>query len=472
MKTKTLKTVLIAVICTVMLVTSAGLFRPSAKALAAGERTLKIANCEDYIFVDEDTETSLADTFADYYYETYGERIKVEYSTFSTPEDLYNNMKIDPSVYDVMCPSDYMIEKMAREGMLQKINLSETGAYNTYVSPFIKDTFENISWGNENLAQYAAGYMWGTLGLVYNADKVSDDDMTSWSSLWSGKFDGRFTIKDSVRDSYFITLAKVYEEELKALDKNAADYNGKLSEIFNRTDKDTVDKVKSALSDLKSKCAGMEVDSGKSDIVTGKIDIYFAWSGDAVYAMDEADEEGVTLNYSVPEEGSNIWFDGWCVAKNSKNADLAVAFMDYISMPENVVKNMDYIGYVSCIAGEEVFDYVVESYDEEDVDIEFDLSYFFKSGAEDDNEYVIKTSSSLRQLAAQYPSADVIDRCAVMSYFDAEENERINTMWMDVLSGSGGCGSSINGSVGVCLTAALILAAGVVAVIRLKNKKD
>ena len=118
MKTKTLKTVLIAAVCAVMLVTSAGLFRPSAKAFAASERTLKIANCEDYIFVDEKTETSLADTFADYYYETYGERIKVEYSTFSTPEDLYNNMKIDPSIYDVMCPSDYMIEKMAREGML------------------------------------------------------------------------------------------------------------------------------------------------------------------------------------------------------------------------------------------------------------------------------------------------------------------------------------------------------------------
>ena len=463
MKTKTLTKILIFAVSALFVLTAAVGVKTTDKASAASVRTLKIANCEDYIYVDEDTGKTLADTFAEYYKETYGEEIRVEYSTFSTPEDLYTNMKINPSIYDVMCPSDYMIEKMAREGMLQKITLDENGAYNTYVSPFIKEKFEEVTWtagnGEENLSQYAAGYMWGTLGLVYNAAKVNDDDMTSWSSLWSGKFDGKFTIKDSVRDSYFITLAKVYEDELKALDKNAKDYGEKLTEIFNRTDAETVGKVKTALKDLKSKCWGLEVDSGKNDVVTGKIDIYFAWSGDAVYAMDEAEEEGVILNYSVPDEGSNIWFDGWCVAKNSQNADLAKAFIDYISMPENVINNMDYIGYVSCIGGEEVFDYVLDTYDDEEGDTEFDLSYFFKSGEDDDAEYIVK-STALRQLSAQYPSLEVINRCAVMNYFADEANSRINDMWTEV-STSSGCSSAINADAGIYVLA-LFLAAGVI----------
>lgn len=437
-------------------------FAKTNSAFAAGERTFRVANWEDYIYIDEDSDNrSMVDDFKDYYKEKTGETIKIEYTTFGTPEDLYNNLKIDANAYDVMSPSDYMIEKMAREGMLQKINLPEDGEYKTNVSPYIEKIFDGIKWQENgaqvSLSDYAAGYMWGTLGLVYNSEKVSDADMLSWEALWSGKFDKKFSIKDSVRDTYFMTLAKVYKDELKALDPTQADYNAKLTEIFNRTDADTVEKVKTEMSDLKKRSYGMEVDSGKNDIVTGKIDVYFAWSGDAVYAMDAAEEGSnpVYLNYSVPEEGSNVWFDGWCVPKGSQNADIAVAFIEYLSKPENAIKNMDYIGYVSCIAGEDVFNRAVEEYDEEEGS-PVDLSYFFRREG-DTNEYIIRSSSKVRQFAAQYPSEEVIKRCAVMSYFDDTANERINTLWMDIKGGSG-CGSALATDAGLLV---LLLALGV-----------
>ena len=322
------------------------------------EADLRVYNCEEYI--DE--------TLIEKFEQKYG--VTVEYSCFDTPEDCYNSLKIDGDAYDLICPSDYMIEKMAREGMLEEIELAADGAYKQNVSPFIENTFNSISFGEgKTLANYAAGYMWGTLGLVYNPKAVDVADMNSWMSLWNDDYRGRFSIKDSVRDTYFIGLANYYQDELS---EYAADYaaggskdayQSALRAAFNDTTENTVSAVKNALTDLKERSYGMEVDSGKDYIITGDIDIYVAWSGDAVYAMDEAEavevedeDQRKILYYSIPDEGSNVWFDGWCVPKDAKNKELALKFIDFLSEPENVIANMEYIGYVSCVAGSEVFD--------------------------------------------------------------------------------------------------------------------
>ncbi len=397
------------------------------------EADLRVFNCYEYI--DE--------TLLEEFEQEYG--VTVEYSCFNTPEDCYKELKIAGGMYDLVCPSDYMIEKMAREDMLEEITLDPNGSYNTYASQFVKDKFDSISWKNENnetkcLADYAAGYMWGTLGLVYNTETVDGEDMTSWASLWDSKYNKRFSIKDSIRDIYFVGLAKKYQDEL--LEKKEEYKNGLLTQdayqlalkgMFNDTEEDTVDAVKEELKALKKKAWGMEVDSGKDDIIKGNIDIYFAWSGDAVYAMDEAESEDLaesqrkTLNYTVPEEGSNIWFDGWCVPKGAKNKDLAMKFVDFLSRPENVIKNMEYIGYVSCVGGEEIFDWATETYGC-DEGVAIDLSYFFG------DNHAIVTDTLVRQFSAQYPSKDVIDRCVVMSYYPREANRLITNMWLSVIS--------------------------------------
>ena len=344
------------------------------------DTVLKVYNCYDYI--DE----SLISAFETNYKAETGKSIKVEYSCFDTPEVAYNGLKMDGTAYDLVCPSDYMIEKMAREGMLQKFSLETDGNYMTNVSPYIKSVFESISWGDgENLAQYAAGYMWGTLGLVYNAAEVPDSDMETWLTLWSSAYSQKFTIKNSVRDTYFIGLAKYFENELaqaKATYEDDGDFNtyqNALKGYFNATDAATVSAVKDILISLGNNCKGLEVDSGKEDIIKGAIDVYFAWSGDAVYAIGEAEENNVTLKYYVPNEGSNVWFDGWVIPKASTKTEEAKAFIEFLSKPENVIKNMDYIGYVSVIAGEEIFDYVCENYDEDEGE-EIDLCYFFGDG--------------------------------------------------------------------------------------------
>ena len=393
--------------------------------------TFRISNCEDYI--DED----LLDEFEEYYKEKTGVKIKVEYSTFGTLEELYTNIKRGDK-YDLVCPSDYMIEKMAREGMLKPLSLSETGVYNTSVSPFIKSTLESVKWGENNeysLATYSAGYMWGTLGLVYNDAKISNKlDMKSWSSLWDDKYEDKFTIKNSMRDTYFIGLAKHFKTELLAqkllystglitLDT----YRANLSAYFNNSETSVINAVEQELQALKAKSWALEVDSGKNDIVLGNTDIYFAWSGDAVYAMDEAEEDGVILNYEVPEEGSNLWLDGWCIPSTSSNDDIANEFIEFISTPNAVKRNMDYIGYVSCIAGNEIFDYVVDTYGDSEGDYIVDLTYFFGSG-----NYVVKTDTLGRQFSAQYPEKDVIDRCVLMNYFNDTANEKITTMWTKI----------------------------------------
>ena len=128
---------------------------------------------------------------------------------------------------------------------------------------------------------------------------------------------------------------------------------------------ETVAAVKEELLKLKENIYGFENDSGKQDIVTGKIGINLAWSGDAVYAMDQADEETETeLYYNMPETGGNIWFDGWVMPKSdSLNKELAQKFLNFISNPVNAAQNMDYIGYSSFIGGEDINTLVHEWYD-------------------------------------------------------------------------------------------------------------
>ena len=167
-------------------------------------------------------------------------------------------------------------------------------------------------------------------------------------------------------------------------------------------------------------------------IKKGETDVYFAWSGDAVYAMDDAEEVGKELMYSVPEEGSNIWFDGWCIPTTAKNPELAIEFMEFISRPDNVIKNMEYIGYVSCVASDEVFDWVVDTYGADDGEYSVNLNYFFKKDGEGD--YVVVTDTLGRQFSAQYPDEEVIKRCVMMSYFPTEANERVTRMWIRVKS--------------------------------------
>lgn len=440
-----------------------GAFSVGGAVSAAEDNTLYVHNCEDYInagYCLESKETS----FSAWYKKKTGKDVDVVYSTFGTLEVMYNDVKTGKGKYDLVCPSDYMIEKMMRENMLRKLDVSSLNTYNENVSPLFRDTFKGIEVGDTTMADYAVGYMWGTMGFVYNPERVAEADMRTWAGLWNVLYKNKVTIKDSVRDSYFGGVGMTYRDELNALKAEYADvfeaehplsherypeYKEKLTEIFNRTDDDTLTSAETALRQLKSILYGFEVDSGKTDMIAGKFDINFAWSGDAVYAMNfaefgEEDENGelsapenpLILNYSVPEEGSNLWFDGWVMLENNQSAakqELAMAFLEYMSEPETAAANMDYTGYTSAIAGDAIWDLVNEWYGAEDTAEEtydVDLSYFFGDTVTSLNgaPAIVTTDTLGRQFSAQYPSEQVIARCAVMSDF-GDRNQSMLDMW-------------------------------------------
>ena len=430
----------------------------------AEEIVLRVSNWEEYIDLgdwDEEElieldsasiigEQSIVEDFEDWYYETYGLKVRVEYSTFGTNEDLYSQLTLG-DVYDLICPSEYMIMKLMREDMLTPLSDdffdrdNELNYYVNGVSPFIWDTFESNEINGEKWSKYAACYMWGITGIVYNPEEVSFEEASTWQILNNPDFRRQVTIKDNVRDAYFPTVGMLFREKLMSEEfRNDDNYRKNLLDVMNTADDETIAKAENLLKNIKNNVYSFETDSGKADMVSGKVFANLQWSGDAVYTMDQAEEDDLYLSWAVPEECTNLWLDGWVMLKEGINGDAdrqhaAEAFINFLSRPDNAVRNMYYIGYTSSISGGEsslVFEYADWCYgaeeDEEDV-VSYPLGYFF-TGDNSDEDYILTTSQELthRQLSAQYPTQDEINRSAVMMYFDDETNAKINQMWINV----------------------------------------
>ncbi|MBD5632454.1 MAG: extracellular solute-binding protein [Clostridia bacterium] len=417
---------------------------------------LRVCSWEEYIDLgdwDEAIElesgpikgvNSMVDDFTEWFNANHDYEVKVEYSTFGTNEDLYNRLSLG-DVYDIVCPSDYMLMKLIAEGNYVDFTDGfwadgEDNYYAKNVSRYI-DGDENSIFNRYGWHNLAACYMWGTLGLIYNPEKLNDiGDVSTWKMLLNEDYKRQVTIKDNVRDAYFATLGILNSDEF--LSENFDKSN--LSALMNATDDNTVASAEDILKSIKNNVYSFETDSGKADMVTGKVICNEQWSGDAVYIMDEADEEDTELWYSVPDECTNIWFDGWLKLKNGvewtdERHEAAEAFVNFLSKPENAVRNMYYIGYTSAIASDAVFEYMDWNYGaDEDTDevYEYDLSYFFGDG------YTIEADKSCfgfdgeninrgRQLFTQYPSKNVIERSVVMLDFGDKLSD-INQMWINV----------------------------------------
>lgn len=431
----------------------------------SNELVLRVSNWEEYIDLggwadDELIEidnpysddggvigvNSMVDDFTAWFNSTHGYSVRVEYSTFGTNEDLYNRLNLGDT-YDLVCPSDYMIMQLMREGRLEEYSdgffdtETQTNYYINNVSPFISQKFREFDAENK----FAAGYMWGTTGVVYNPDSVDVEDVKSWNILRNSKYARQVTVKDNVRDSYFPALGILNADTLLSGEGNA-------DELLNATDGETIEAALQILKEIKDNVYSFETDSGKADMITGKVVANYQWSGDAVFIMDEADgdESNPTeLWYSVPDECTNLWFDGWVMLKDGVGGDArkkeaAEAFVNFLSRPDNAVRNMYYIGYTSAVAGEAdgmIYNYIdynygVEEGDEETVPYEYDLSTFFGQPCS-----IMTDSSTLefdgnkinrgRQLFAQYPPTNITERSTIMLDF-GDRLGAINQMWINV----------------------------------------
>ena len=422
----------------------------SGLASCAPKYDVKIVvyNWADYIYDGTDDDGNIVDKstvkrFEEYYKEKHDLVLKVEYRTFSTPEEMYGKIKAGSISPDLICPSDYMIQKMANEDRLEKFSYTEsTGKYGEslknfedYGSPFIKERFKNVTLKDGNsFLTYAVPYFWGTMGFTYDPDYFTEEEVGTWEALWSkeSKFNKQFSLKDSMRDTYVTGIFHVYKSEIDALDESDPDYNAKLTAIFNRCDDETISKVEAALKEAKKSTVNtFEVDEGKDEIVKGTYHANLAWSGDAIYAMDSAEENDPPkyLNYALPKEGSNVWFDGWCMPKGA-NKELAEEFVNFISSPEIASLNMGYVGYTSPIVGDEVWDYVTETYEAEETvtdTYEVDLSFYFGKEA----KIKIDSEEAGRQFDAQYPTEEVLKKCCMMNDF-GEQTKKVEEMWVRV----------------------------------------
>ena len=375
----------------------------------ARKSILKVYNWADYI--DEELLTE----FEDWYYEQTGEEVEVVYQLFDINEIMLAKIERGKEDFDVACPSEYIIERMLKNDLLLPINkdFGTTPSYLGNVSPYIQEVFNKIDGGGKNANDYAVGYMWGTTGFLYNTKYVTREEASTWSSLWNAKFDKKLLIKDAFRDVYSPLLIYANQERVKSGEVT-------LDELMHDATDESIAVVEALLKQAKPYVAGWEADFGKEIMTKEKAWLNLSWSGDAVWAIEEAEAVGVELDYVVPEEGSIVWFDGWVIPKYAKNTKAAAYFINFMCMPENAIRNMDEIGYVSVIGTPDVMEYMSESAVEAGVEHTTDLTYFFGEGAD---SVVINS--------AMYPDRKVIERCAMM-HDSGPRTEAMLAMWSRV----------------------------------------
>lgn len=374
---------------------------------------LVVYNWADYIYDYEDD-------FKAYYKSLTGRDIKVTYVTFDTNETMLTKILNGDSIVDVMCPSEYAIQKLLEQDMLLEMNYFgeaedyiDTSSLNGYVhnsgnvdAQFVQkidEVFGSVQVNGADgaktvkMSDYFVPYMYGTLGILYN--KVYFEELgiydretlnkANWGILFnddgsgnmlSDGLTGRIYMKDSIRDSYAATVFYMLErgmlDGLTVTDKNSANY-GKLytelsmGDMINTVDDQLIELCGNVLKTQKDQLYGYEVDFGKNELIQGIAYVDLAWSGDALYAVeeswdddyidpmleyDEGESGGYTLGYYVPHDSGNIWFDGWVIPKTCPDSHLQAAkiFINFLNELYVAANNMMEIGYTSAVDGEKV----------------------------------------------------------------------------------------------------------------------
>lgn len=328
-------------------------------ALAEGEFagvTLTVFNCYDYI--DPDVITMFEEETG----------AKVEYVNYTTNEEMYTKLEAGAANYDVIFPSDYMIERLIKEDRLE--TLDKTNIPN---AENVIDTLRNPDYDPDE--QYSVPYMWGTFGILYNTEMV-DAPIDSWDALFDTRYAGQVFMMNSQRDTIGLALKK-------------------LGYSMNSRDESELNEAKELLVKQKQDGipAGYMLDEIKDKMVGGEAAMGVVYSGDALYAMLKNDK----LDYVVPKEGSNIWVDGMCIPKGSQNKACAEAFINFMCREDIATLNVNYIYYSTPIKS------VADNLDITDE----------------------------RQLAVIDPSSEVTDRCEFF-HDASDVMDLYEQVWMEV----------------------------------------
>ena len=365
---------------------------------------LKVYNWSNYI-----DETVLPE-FEQWYAEKTGEEIKVIYQTFDINETMLSKIEKGHEDYDVVCPSDYIIERMLNSNMLMPLDFASLPDSINYIrnnrSPYITKVFSKIN-PDIDANDYSVAFMWGTTGILYNPKYVTDEEASTWDILRNPKFSGKLFVKDAPRDVFGPVFIHLNKDRIAAGEVTVDDL------MLDSSD-EAVASVEAFMNQVSPLVAGWEADFGKEQMTQERGYVSINWSGDAVWAIEEGAEVGVELRYVVPKEGSNIWFDGWVIPKYASNIKAATYFIDFMCRPDIAVRNMEETGYVS--ANGDIS--VLESQVDESLD-PIDVSYFFEG------------ADSVRVDPALYPDIHTIEYCGMLHDW-GNETDKLISMWSRV----------------------------------------
>ena len=434
--------------------------------------TLRLYIAGEYI-TDE-----VLDGFEEWYLERTGKQINVVKKEFDTNETMYTMIAQKRQDFDVICPSHYMVERLKNEGLLLKVNeevqdviwSNVLGEFDEESGAYPNQDFVNliINSFDPNL-EYTAPYMWGTMGIMYyyhgdleNEEEVANADKAkSHFKCLFEETQRKIYMKDSERDTYTVALFNCYYNELKTASLDftnfeTPEYKALLKSIFEKGDNfnEKLALAEIALKNQKPIVDDYETDEGKDNLVrdNGEHDYYgMFWSCDAGYIMaewitDEEVEFRQNFRYIVPEEGSNVWVDSFCIPKYAGNVPAANLFLEYMSTydTENeitpAIDCMDYAGCTSAIyqASYDYYDYVLEYFDLYDSLVE-------EKYAGDENKIEaekLKDSFKSMYLSLIFPHLDIdfdgdevyeftspLKKCGIMRDLGPEASDDLLYMW-------------------------------------------
>jgi spermidine/putrescine-binding protein len=295
--------------------------------------------------------------------------IDVTYVDFQTNEELYTIIKAGAQVYDVICPSDYMIDKMIQENMLYPLNMDNIPNLKN-IAPEQMESADMFDPGNK----YAVPYCWGTVGILYNKTKVTEP-VDSWSVLFDSKYSRQILMIDSVRDAFMIALSY-------------------LGYSINTTNPEELDAARDLLKSQYPLVQAYVVDEARNKMIGGEAALAVIYSGEAIYTKSENED----LEYVVPTEGSNVWLDCWVIPENAKNKTNAEKWIDFMCRPDIALMNFEEITYST--PNKEAREMI------EDPDIK-------------DSEVA-------------FPSAETLRRCVVFKYLGDEVESMYTERWNEV----------------------------------------
>lgn len=356
--------VTLAVTASVFAAAISGCSRSSQPDNSAGE--LYVYNWGEYI--DEEV--------IDMFEEETG--IEVIYDMFETNEEMYPVIEAGGVSYDVVCPSDYMIQKMVENDLLAEINFDNVPNLSQIDPQYLE---RSTSFDPEN--KYSVPYCWGTVGILYNTSKVSGDQVpTRWADLWNDDFSGEILMQDSVRDAFMVSLKS-------------------LGYSMNTTDETELQQATAKLIEQKPLVQAYVIDQVRDKMINAEAAIGVIYSGEMLYIQEQVKSLGLDyeLEYVIPEDGTNVWIDSWVIPANAKNKENAEKWIDFLCRPEIAKMNFEYITYATPNKGA------------------FDL-----------------LDQETQNNKALFPDIDALDNSEVYKYLGSDVDQLYNDLWKEVKS--------------------------------------